>query len=783
MLKNYVLIAFRNFFRKRVFSLINILGLAIGISCSILIFLWVTHELSYDRFFDNYDNLYMVVEEQHYEGGEVFPVTATPGPLAPALTEKVPEVKAAVRFQNVYQKVMFRNDNVFFNEDKLAVADSNFFQLFSYKFVEGSPETALKKSHSMVLTQELARRYFGDKPALSKTLTLDNLTEYEITGVIEIPNNTNLDFQALIPYPRLKDFWDGVDLTSWGNNSLRTFVLLKPGTQLEALNQKIKSFIKDHHEGSVTDIYLWHWSNIHLYSIRGSGGNIVYVRIFILIALFVLLIACINFMNLSTARSANRAREVGIRKVVGAQRRQLIVQFFAESLLLTLIAFFIAFVVVEILLPVFNNLSGKELSMDYTNPYFWLGLLAIALFTGLLSGSYPALYLSRFRPVRVLKSGGKSGKDGALFRKILVIVQFSLAIILISGTIIIFKQLNFIQNRNLGFNKENLLMVQIPREFDKRYNTLRSQLQNQSDVLGISAASTYPSSIGNSTWSVGWPGKDEETKILFHNLYVDFGFAQTMGLKIVEGRAFDPSFSTDSAAVLINQEAKRRIGVEDIVGQNIDYHGYDLKVIGIVENFNFKHFSHSIEPLIMVPRKDFCQIMLIRLAGKNTKATIDKIEQAWLKISPKFPFEYQFFDQQFDQLYRSEMRMGKLFNYFTWLAIFISALGLFGLASFMTEQRRKEIAIRKVLGATVSSVWYMLVKEFVKWVALSFVIAVPLAYWGMNSWLADFAYRTQISWWAFAVAGILAMLIAVLTVSYQSLKAAHTNPSNALKYE
>ncbi len=784
MLKNYLKTAIRNFLRQKAFSFINVLGLAIGMSSAIFIFIWVHDELSYDKFLDNYDHLALVVEEQNYQGGEKFSVPVTPGPLAQALEEEIPEIKNAVRFQRTYMKVMLKKDEKIFNEKYISVADSDFFDLFSFTFLHGNPETALDKPNSIVMIKDKAIKYFGTENAVGKTITLDNQKEFTVTGVIDnYPDNSNFNFEFLVPFSFLNDLWD-VDLSTWSNNSIMTLVLLKPNANIQAVNNKIKDFFDTHkEEESIIDIYLHPWKKMHLYNIENDSGLIIYVRIFIVVGIFVLLIACINFMNLTTARSMRRAREVGIRKVTGAHKKQLITQFFAESFFLTIISMILAIGLTELFLPTFRDISAKELTIEYTSPVFIFGIIGITLITGIISGSYPAFYLSRFKPALVIKSKMPKDKKSELFRKTLVIFQFTLSILLISSTLLIYKQIHYIQHKNLGFNKENLLFLEVNDDFKNRYETLRSSLANNPNVMNISATRNIPNQIGNSTWNVSWPGKDPDTKMLFHNLFTDFGIIETMDYNIIKGRAFSDEYATDSSAVIVNQKAKKRMGIDNIVGKNIQLWEDTFNVIGVVEDFNFKHFSNQIEPLIILPALDYCKYIAIRINSKNIQKTIADIEDKWYDISPKFPFEYTFFDQEFDEMYRTESRIGKLFNIFTVLAIFISALGLFGLASFMIEQRRKEISIRKVLGAKTTTIWLLLTTQFIKWVAIAFILATPLAYYSMHKWLQDFVYHTDISWWIFAIAGFTAIIIAVLTVSFQAIKAANANPANTLKYE
>ena len=783
MFKNYVHIAIRNILKYKGYAIINIFGLSIGIACSLFIFLWVQDELNFDRFHEKFDNLYRAVMQHQFSRGDVLTTIWSSPPLAAALKEEVPEILNATRYISETRNYRIAYGSTYFTEKRLSLADPTFLDMFTFNFIQGDPSMALSDPYSVVITEQMAAKYFEKADPIGKTLNIDLKYDFKVTGVIEdIPNHSHIQFDFLTPFHFIRDLRPNARLDVYWNNILNTYVLCRDNVALESLNLKIKGFIKAHHEDSYTDMFLQPLKHIHLYTLTGEAGALQYVRNFSIIAVFILLIACINFMNLSTARSARRAKEVGLRKVVGAERTQLVKQFLSESMFFTVIAICSAALLVKLLLPAFNQLCGKQMDLSLT----WvrlLFLLSITVITGIVSGCYPAFYISGFRSSDVLRGSVGRGVKGAAFRKILVIFQFSLSIILIVCTMIVYRQLAFIQNKYLGLSREHILHMEIRTDFTNTYRELKNELSHHPNVLNITAANKIPTRVTSSTSGIGWDGKDPNDVINMVNMHVDFDFFKTFQMEMVSGRPFSKSFATDSMNYVLNEMGAQLMGKDEVVGERFNLWGREGKIVGVVKNFHFNHFSNEIEPLIItnIPRSFSTVIMRIR--GNRMNQTIRDIESTWNRIRPEYPFEYRFFDQDFDQLYRTEQRMGRLFSYFTVLALLISCLGLLSLASFVTEQRTKEIGVRKVLGASVPGIIYLLSREFTQWVVLANVLAWPVSYLAMKQWLQNFAYRTDMVLWPFVVSACFTVGIALITVGYQSIRAALINPAESLKYE
>ncbi len=785
MIKNYFKIILRNFRRFPVYSLLNIGGLAIGMTCTFLILLWVQDEISYDKFYKDADNLYRVLENQHYAGGEIFPVAVTPSGLAPALKEEFPEITRSSRYGSNWWLV--QKGNEFVNEKFMAV-DPDFLKMFDVQFVKGDASSALNEPQSLIMTEEMARKYYGDENPLGKTLNVDRKYLFTVTGVIKkLPHNSHMDFSLLIPFKFLRE--TGTDINNWGNNSYYTYVELQKDADPSAVDAKIKNFIKKYNEGSTTDIFLQNVQKIHLYSsgkytadISGLG-DITHVKIFSVVALLILIIACINFMNLSTAQSARRAKEIGMRKVAGASKRKIILQFFGESIFMAFVAHIIAMILVELLLPTFNNISGKQLDINYQSINLYIILLSIILFTGLLAGSYPALFLSSFNPLSVIKGVNNKNKGNAGFRRVLVIIQFSLSVFLIICTLIIGSQLKYIRNIKLGLNKDNIGYFWFGKDIQKKRVALKNELLKNPDIISASISNQLPTNVGNSSDGFKWEGKNPDEDVLFHLLAVDEDYAETFKLKMEEGRFFSTDYPSDSFAVVINEKAAEVIGYKDPIGKPLSVWQYNLHIIGVVKDFHFKSVHNKIEPLVMFMNPDWFNVFFVRMNPENITETVKFIEKTVKKFDPVSPVYFKFLDKDYDNLYRSENQMGKIFNYFSLLAIIISCLGLLGLSSFMAERRTKEIGVRKVNGAKNNEIFILLSKEFTVWVIISFLIASPLAWYAMNKWLHSFAYHTKMEWWEFLVAGLILLAVALLTVSFQVYKAASKNPVEALRYE
>ncbi len=786
MIKNYIKIALRNIKKHKGYSFINIIGLAIGMACCLLISIWVLDELSYDKFHENAATLYRVEENQDYMG-RIFHVTVTPYPLAPALKDEIPEILDATRY--VFPGgLLFRYGDKAFFEDNTRAVDPSFFQMFTFPFLKGDKNTALNSPYSLVLSEKIAEKYFGDENPVGKVISVNNTYEFTVTGVMKnVPHNSSLQFETVIPYEFLRK--TGKTNEEFGSNSIWTFIQLQKDIPAEKANEKVFGFIRKRVPESVTSLLLMPYTRIHLHEYFGyikEPGAIQYVYIFSIIAIFVLLIACINFMNLSTARSANRAKEVGLRKVVGASKGHLIRQFFGESALFSFIALVFAVIIVNLLLHAFSTLAAKELSWKVTGiGSVLVGFLLITLFTGLVAGSYPALLLSSFQPAKVLKGNVKSGAGGSRFRKILVVVQFSLSILLIIGTIVVYKQLNYMKNKKLGWDKEHLVYIPLRTDnIKKSYEVLKTELAKDPKILGITGTDQLPSYISSNAGGADWEGKDPNQQILIGINAVDFGFIETLKIEMREGRSFSRDFPSDlSKAFIINEEVVKIMGKESVVGERFSFIGRQGSIIGVMKNFHYQPVQSKIEPLAITISPDNIRYMLIRIQPESISASLKYIENTWKRIMPNYPFEYRFLDENFDRMYRAEERMGSLLKYFAVLAMFIACLGLFGLASFTAEQRTKEIGVRKVLGAGVSQITILLCREFLMLVLLANVIAWPAAYLVMKNWLKGYAYRTSPDLFTFAAAMAAALVIAFLSVSFQAIRAATANPVDSLRYE
>lgn len=793
MFRNYLITSIRSLFRQKGFSLINILGLAIGLACALLILLWVQDELSFDKFHEHADRLYRVEEDQYYSG-EVYHVTVTPYPSGPVWKDEIPEIEDACRHQWPSGMLFTYGEKAFYEGGCVAV-DSTFFNLFTYEFLHGNKATALTEPYSAVLTEETADKYFGDENPIGKGLTVNNTYEFTVTAVLKsLPKNSINQFDILVPFDYLKEIGQFND--HWGSNSIRTYIKLYENAVIDSVDSKLTAVVKQHNEETTTDFMAAPFTRIHLHQYFGYGhdpGAIVFVYIFSAIAIFVLLIACINFMNLSTARSATRAREIGLRKVSGASRRAVIIQFFGESVLLAFISLIFALIIVSSILEVFNKVSGKEL--DFSNlmlPRFIIAMILVTLAAGLISGIYPALYLSAFRPIKVLKGDLSSGMKSGWFRKVLVIVQFTLSVFLIIGTMIIYRQLNYMKSKDLGYDRENMFYFQMRGQIKDNYQTIKDAFLRDPQVLGVSAATHQPHQIGSNSGGGDWDGRDPELSVLIGNNIVDYDFIETMRIELKDGRSFSREFPADMASLedssanfMINEVLEKIMEKENAVGERFRMWGMEGRIIGVMKDFHYHSVRTKIEPLMfMLGFNEYLAWIVVRVAPGDLTKTMRDLEKTWNEIMPGYPFDYNFVDESLDQMYRTEERLGTLLKYFTILAILIACLGLFGLASFTAEQRTQEIGIRKVMGARVSTVMMLLSKEFSLLVIISCLIAIPASLLVMGKvFLQNFEYRTDMVWWIFLAASLAALLIAILTVSYQAARAALANPADALRYE
>lgn len=809
MLKNYFKIAWRNLTSNKSFSLINIFGLAIGIACCLLIVLWVGDELSYDTWNEKADRIYRVSPEMNF-GGAHNQYAVSPAPLAVILKTDFPEVETVVRFRD-YGSSLIKRDILNFNESNITYCDSTLFDVFSIRMVKGNPRKALVNPNTVVLNETAVRKYFPNEEPIGQTLTFDNKIEYTITGVIkDLPDNSHFNFDFFVSLTGEEEASNGI----WTSNNFKTYFVLREGVDQVAFEAKVFPHVAEKYLSpqlqqkigktyedmiQTGDFIKYHFQpllDIHLTSDligeHGPNGSVQYIWIFSTIALFILLIACVNFMNLSTARSTIRAKEIGVRKVLGSKRTNLMSQFLLESLLMTFTAFLIGILLAKLVLPYYNNLADKQLVLPYLNPSFWGATIIAILVIGLLAGSYPAFYLSGFQPIKTL-SGKLVEKRGSLnLRNGLVVFQFFIAALLIIGTLVINRQINFIQNKKLGFEKKQLLILDNVYVLGEQAHTLKKELLKHPQISKTTMSGFLPTpSWRNDSPICKTQQVGGETCRQIQMWSIDEDYIPTLGMELVAGRNFSPEMPTDSNAVIINETAAKMLGFENPIGQRL--YGSNRRVvieknmpmqtiIGVVKDFHFQSLRHNIGPLSFwlnpVPSN-----IVLQVNTTSVSNLLADIERQWKTIAPGQPFTYRFMDESFENVYRSEKRISSLFTIFSGLSIFIACLGLFGLAAFSTERRTKEIGIRKVLGASTTNLVVLLSKDFLKLVLIALIIAIPLAWYLMNNWLQDFAYATSLDWWIFVVAGLLAILIAFLTVSFQSVKAAIGNPVDILYNE
>ncbi|WP_420575589.1 ABC transporter permease [Ekhidna sp.] len=810
MLKNYFNVALRNLLKHKFYSLLNVIGLSIGLACFMLISLFVKDELSYDTHFEGAERIYRVDFGATLNGSDH--ISAQVGaPTALALKTDYPEVEDAVRFRETGNWFVKRKGQTeTFKEEHVLMADSNLFKFFSLDLVYGDVETALNRPNTLVIDLTTSKKIFGDINPIGEVLVLDNQTDYEVTGVYQdIPKNTHFHHNMMLSMST----FDWANNQNWLSTNFNTYVKMKEGTPGEVLEAKFPGMIQTYcaplieqflnmnmeefrNSGNAVGFSLFPMTDIHLNSNKEgdleANGDLKYVFIFSAVGLFILILACINFMNLATARSANRAKEVGVRKAMGARKKQLINQFVSEALLISVLAFLIAFLISFLAIPSFNTLASKELSfLSLLDGSFVLFMLGVMILVGLLAGSYPAFYMSMFRPVEVLKGTIRHGMKSGPIRSALVIFQFAISIIMIIGTAIVFDQLSFIQNKKLGYEKDQILMVNDAWILRDQVNAYKDEASRNANVISSTIASFTPmGNTNNSDLYFKNASAASDESLVISIAVVDHDFANTMGIEIKEGRYFSEDFASDSTAVLINETAARNFGYDEPVGSMIyNYGGSNdnpvvdgYKIIGVVSDFHFKSLRSNIEPLVMHLGQN-AGFGLFKIQMENADETIDYLEATWDKFAPGQPFEYQFMNQQFNAMYESENKVGKIFTVFAVLTIFIACLGLFGLAAFTAEQKTKEIGIRKTLGASIPSIVNLLSKNFLKLIVVALVIAIPIASLAMSYWLEAFAYRTNLKPSTYIISGLIAIAIAWVTISFQSWKAARVNPAKSLKDE
>jgi putative ABC transport system permease protein len=789
MFKNYLLITVRNLIRNGFYSTINISGLALGIACSILILLWVEDELSYDKFHPKADRLYQVWVNAYFDG-KINSWTSVPLPTHEAMkTANANIVRSLITdWGNTHLLTVTEDKRL--NKRGYFVSEE-YLEMFEFPLLQGNPQTVLDDATSIVISESTAKALFGDDDAVGKTIRVDNEHDVVVSGVLkDIPKNSSFQFDFLLPYKywRTHSEWVRRNETNWGNYSFQIFLELNDAANKADVEKSIVDMLAKHgedkemkHEYFLYPLLRW---RLHGSFDNGkeAGGMIDYVKMFTVIAVFIIVIACINFMNLATARSERRAREVGIRKSVGSKRGQLIMQFIGESTFISFLAFAVAVIAAQLLLPFYNDLVEKELSIDYTSKEFWLFATSLILITGVAAGSYPAFYLSSFQAVKVLKGKPTIGKGASIPRKVLVTLQFFVSILLIISTLVIYQQIQLVKNRDLGYNQENLITVDYNNDVEKNYRPIKLELMQSGAIESMTRSNSSITQI-NSNNFVGWPGKPEELKVIFSTIVVEYDWTRTMGMKIIEGRDFSEEFKSDSSAIIVNKAALKLMGLQDPIGTELDLWGEKRKLIGVVDDALMESVHHNVRPMFAV-LDDWGGSVTIRLKkGRDLQASLKTVQGVFEKYAGAYPFEYTFVDVEFQKKFTTINLTSKLASLFASLAILITGLGLFGLAAFTAEQRTKEIGIRKVLGASVSSLVNLISKDFSRLVVVAFILSCPLAWWGLNLYLQRYPVRTDISWWIFPITGLIALLFALAIVSTQALRAANANPANSLRNE
>jgi putative ABC transport system permease protein len=789
MFKNYLKIAWRNITKHKGFSLINAGGLALGMASCLLLLLYVNYHLNFDKQFKNIDNIYLVENNQPGDG-KIYTFSATPRLAAATIKTEIPDAVQAVRTSTYTAEGLLTYKNNSFKKAGM-FADDGFFNIFSYHFIKGTANNALKSPNSIIITQKLAKILFGDEDPMNKIVKRNNQLPLTVTGVIaDVPANATFQFEFVLPWVMFEDTNAWAKNATWGSNFARTVVQLKDPSALGRANKIMKNMVERHNDGNKNQLFLYPFKKLHLYSefVEGKsvGGMIDQIKLFITLAICILLVACVNFMNLSTARSEERAKEVGIRKAIGSNRSSLISQFIIESVILSLLSTAVAIGIVIISLPYFNNLLGIQLTLPYNNLLTWLAILGIGVFTGVLAGSYPAFYLSSFEPIKVLKGMFKGGSSALPLRKVLVVVQFGFAVFLITATICIYRQVKFVQEKSTGFNKNNLVEIPIEGDLKKNTDVLINQLKSSGAITNGTTLSQSITEDGNNTWGVSWPGKRDDEVILFDVFSVGNDFVKTADVKLIDGREFSPAYPADTSgkSVMINESAAKVMKFKKPVGSLIKWGDTQVTIIGVYKDFVWGSPYEKTRPMLTSYGGTGGATIDLRLSqNKSISANIAAINKALKMLNPAYPPTVKFVDSDFEKKFQNEKLLATLSNLFGGLAIIISCLGLFGLAAYAAEQRVKEIGVRKVLGASVVNLAGLLSKDFLKLVAIAIVLAIPVSIWAMNKWLQKFEYRITVTWWMLALAGLITVIIAIATVSYQAIKAALANPVKSLRSE
>jgi putative ABC transport system permease protein len=778
MLQHYLTISWRNLRVNRLYSLLNISGLAVGLACGILILLWISHEASYEKFNENLANIYLMKKNQTLSG-DVYTGSTTPAPLAHTLRAEVPEVTRVARTTGAGQEILNAGkEGIYVN---CIYADPDLFDIMTFPAILGKPSEALENLGAIVITESTAKRLFGTEDPIGKMLRHNNTHSFQVAAVIkDIPSSSTLRFEAAMPF----SLYEQERAPKWDNNSFLTWMELPEDIDLAAFNSKVENIVTEHLENEEMGLFAFPLAREHLHSRfkngQEDGGKIDFLYMLGALGVFILLLACINFMNLATARSSRRAREVGVRKVMGAQRGSIVGQFLSEALMITFLGLVLGVLITKLALPSFNLLIQKDLIFDFSNWKLWSGLLVLGVATGLVAGSYPAVFLSRFQPVKVIRGISSSGKGAAIFRKGLVIFQFFVSVFLIISTIVVYQQIQYTENRPLGYEQENLIEIPAQGDLSQQFDVVKNDLLQIPGVKSVSTGSDNLLRMGGGITGFKWPGKDPEQDFPITLTWVGYDWAKTAGLTMVEGREFSPEFGGDSLACIINQTAARRMGLEEPVGTLV---GDNNHIIGVVEDFVYNDPTSDTRPMIIYLGKNLGHFFVRFQNDENWQQRLATIEEVVGGHNPGYPLDIHFTKEEYQRSFNQARSVGEMITIFSGLAIFIASLGLVGLSAFVAEQRKKEIGVRKILGATVRSIGLSLSVDFLKPVAISFVLAAPLAAWVMEKALDNLDYHIELSWWIFAAAGTIAVIIALLTVSYHAIRAALANPVDSIRTE
>jgi putative ABC transport system permease protein len=801
MLTNYFVMAIRNILRQKGYSFINILGLALGISSALFIFLWITDEISMNRFHKNLDSIYRVEQDQDYNG-DTYHVTVTPYPAGEGWKREIPEIEKSVRIAQT-GSLLTKYDEKAFYESRIICVDSTFLEVFTFPLIKGDPGEVLREPNSIVLTLEMAEKYFGNENPIGKDILLDNKHHFTVRGILKpLPANNNLQFDFLIPFDFTKT--TGAYVDHWGSNNIMTYLMLKKGIAPGVVDNKLTETVKNNidftgsrftRDSYKTKFMLAPLKQIYLHEYFGFGhqpGRIQRVIIFSIIGVLVLLIAAINYMNLSTARSSRRSREIGLRKTFGSQRYQLILQFLVESIITSVAAMILSVVFILILMDPFRMISGKTIPMEILlSGKFIAGILGMTIFTAFLAGIYPSLFLSGFKPVAVLTGDPGDSKGKGWLRKGLVILQFSISVFLISSTLVIFRQITYMQGRDLGYNHKDILYIRMFGDLNTHYGAIKQAMTGNPDIISISGGVHLPVNIGSNSGSITWDGKDPDLNPLVSISRVDFGYADAIQVPLVAGHDFSKEYPADlfngensRGGMLINETLAKIIGKEEILGKQITFTGVTGPVVGVIKDFHFLSLRTAIPPLVLfLYPEDRMRYMMIRLRQGNRAPMVEKLRSTWNAVMPGYPFDYSFIEDDYDQMYQNEERSGKLIAYFTIIAIIIACMGLLGLSSYMAEKRTREIAVRKTFGSSNSKIMVSMISQFARLVLVGIAVATPLSWYYLDSWLKGYPYRTDLSWWVFALPALLALILAIIMVAFQSYKASTTNPAICLRHQ